>query len=65
MFSRLIRARMHYICTVWIHSYQIMHCQLVFYVQMSQIIAPTKLGAKHPLVPERERIHSDRKSIIL
>ena len=29
---------MHYICTVWIHSDQIMHCQLVFYVQTSQIM---------------------------
>ena len=29
---------MHYICTVCINSDQIMHCQLVFYVQTSQIM---------------------------
>ena len=36
--SRLIRARMNYICIFLNHSDQIMHCQLVFYVQTSQIM---------------------------
>ena len=30
VFSRLIRARMHYICTIWIHSDQTMHKSCIY-----------------------------------